>query len=482
MPTSERKELERELAALQRRCRELRIPVLLIFEGLSAAGKGQLINSVILPMDPRGFKVSVIREPTQEELSRPFLWRFWRRTPSADKMAIFDRSWYRILLERDVSGELSEESRDKAFADIRAFERQFHDCGMVIVKFHLNISREEQSRRLQELKDNPSTAWRVTEDVLERNKNYDAYVPVIDRMLHETDQPDVPWEIIDADDLEAATLSTLKRLIERLSNRVQQIEEGKKEFHTPKKKDLPYFENAPQVIDADLSQTLDNDTYWARLEDRQQAIQTLQNEIYRRRIPVVIIYEGQDAAGKGGNIRRLCQRMDPRGYEVIPVAAPNEVELAHHYLWRFWVEFPKAGHITIFDRSWYGRVLVERIEGFCSKVDWRRAYQEINEMEENFSHFGSILIKFWIQIDKDEQLKRFRAREQNPRKRWKLNEEDWRNRDKWDDYAEATQEMIDRTHTEYSPWTIIEGNCKRHARIQALDTVIATITKRLENS
>ena len=482
MSTPSRKELEQELAALQRRCRELRIPVLIIFEGLSAAGKGTLINSVILPMDPRGFKVSVIREPNDEERSRPFLWRFWRRTPSADKMAIFDRSWYRILLEQDVAGELSEEGRYKAYADIRAFERQFHDSGTVIVKFHLHISKEEQARRLKELKANEATKWRVTEDVLARHKRYDVYVPAIERMLNETNHPDVPWEIIDAEDVEAASIFTLSRLIKHLNSRVRHIEEGTHEASPPKKKYLPFFTNSPKLANADLTNTLETDTYLELLEDRQQRIKALQNDVYRSRIPVVIVYEGQDAAGKGGNIRRLCQRMDPRGYEVIPVSAPNDVELAHHYLWRFWSEFPKAGHFTIFDRSWYGRVLVERIEGFCSKTDWRRAYKEINEMEENFYHFGSVLIKFWIQIDKTEQMKRFRAREQNPRKRWKLNEEDWRNRDKWDDYEDATQEMIDRTHTPYAPWTIIEGNCKKHARIQALDVVIDAITERLKNT
>jgi polyphosphate:AMP phosphotransferase len=412
VPATTLKQLEQELAVLQRRCRELRIPVLLIFEGLSASGKGSLINSVILPMDPRGFKVSVIREPSLEELSRPFLWRFWRRTPSADKMAIFDRSWYRIILERDVAGKLSDEAREKAFADIRAFERQFHDSGTVIVKFHLNISKSVQAQRLKDLRENPATAWRVTDDVMERHNHFDAYNHVLQRMLKDTDHPDVPWEIIDADDMEVATYQTLSRLIDRLNARVRQIEEGKTESEVLKKKHLPYFEEAPQLSSADLSHTLDSDTYLALLEDRQHKIHLLQNEVYRRRIPVVIVYEGQDAAGKGGNIRRLCQRMDPRGYEVIPVAAPNEVELAHHYLWRFWVEFPKAGHITIFDRSWYGRVLVERLEGFCSKADWRRAYQEINEMEENFFHFGSILVKFWLQIDKEEQLKRFRLEKQ----------------------------------------------------------------------
>ena len=215
------------------------------------------------------------------------------------------------------------------------------------------------------------------------------------------------------------------------------------------------------------------------MDERQAQIRDLQSEAYRRRIPVVIVYEGQDAAGKGGNIRRLTQQMDPRGYEVIPVSAPNVVEKAHHYLWRFWTEFPKAGHVTIFDRSWYGRVLVERVEGFCTKGDWRRAFREINEMEENFHHFGAIILKFWIQISKKEQLNRFRARENDPRKSWKLNEEDWRNREKWANYEEAVEEMFLRTHAPNAPWTIIEGNCKRHARIQALDAVIAAISSRL---
>jgi len=247
----------------------------------------------------------------------------------------------------------------------------------------------------------------------------------------------------------------------------------------PEKKDLPVFSTAPSLKRADLSLSLDRDEYRKLLDKRQKRIGELHDEIYRRRIPVVIVYEGWDAGGKGGNIRRLTEDMDPRGYEVIPIAAPNDVENAHHYLWRFWTEFPKAGHLTIFDRSWYGRVLVERVEGFCSEADWNRAYGEINEMEENFWNFGAVVIKFWLQIDKDEQMKRFKAREQDSAKQWKLNEEDWRNREKWDLYEEATEEMFLRTHTTYAPWTIIEGNCKRYARIKALDVVIAAIEARI---
>ena len=475
------KKLEEEIASLQRRCRELRIPVLLVFEGLSAAGKGTLINRVIHPMDPRGFKVTCISNPNREELSRPFLWRFWRRTPSADCMAIFDRSWYRTILEEDVNGKLNQESLGKAYADIRSFERQFKDSGTLIVKFHLQISREEQNKRLADLKSNPATAWRVNDEVLLRHERYDQYIEAIERMFAETDHPEAPWEIIDANNLEDAIYATLDRLARHLREYVQNTKEGNLPSSTPSKKKLPSSPDAPSLALANLSNSLEKDLYFQLLEEKQRKIKNLQSEAYQRRIPIVIVYEGQDAAGKGGNIRRLTQQMDPRGYEVIPVSAPNEVEKAHHYLWRFWTEIPKAGHLTIFDRSWYGRVLVERVEGFCSKSDWQRAYREINEMEENFNHFGAVILKFWIQIDKKEQLKRFHAREADPRKRWKLNDEDWRNREKWDVYAEAVDEMFLRTHTPFAPWTIIEGNCKRHARIQALDTVIEATTKRLES-
>ena len=197
-------------------------------------------------------------------------------------------------------------------------------------------------------------------------------------------------------------------------------------------------------------------------------------------MPVVIAYEGWDAAGKGGNISRLTQNLDPRGYEVVPVAAPNDVEKAHHYLWRFWARMPKAGHITIFDRTWYGRVLVERVEGFCTEAQWRRAYREINGMEQQLAHFGTVLLKFWLHIDADEQLRRFRERQEMAHKQWKITDEDWRNREKMGQYRDAVEEMLHRTTTPYAPWTIVESNCKRYARVKVLETVCEAIRKRLE--
>jgi polyphosphate:AMP phosphotransferase len=473
-------ELELELGSLQRRCRELGIPVLLVMEGLSASGKGTMINRITLPLDPRWFKVTCIAAPTENERMRPTLWRFWRRLPAAGRLAIFDRSWYRAVLDGLANDEMDADSLDKAFGDVRAFERQLIDGGIVIIKFWLHVSKKKQKKRLEELQANPATSWRVSQEAIERHWKHDEYQAAIKRTFDETNRPDASWKVIKSGHVEESIRQTLLHMVTTLRDHVLLWEEGHRPGNVvPKEKEMPANKDAPSLRDLDLSKALDRDEYEQLLVKRQKKARDLEHEIYRRRIPVVIVYEGWDAAGKGGNIRRLTQNLDPRGYEVIPISAPNDVEKEQHYLWRFWMEFPKAGHITIFDRSWYGRVMVERVEGFCSEVDWKRAYREINEMEENFHHFGAIVIKFWLQIDANEQLSRFRARENNPLKSWKLNDEDWRNREKWPQYEEAVEEMVRRTHTTWAPWTLVESNCKRHARIKALDTVIAAIEERL---
>jgi len=466
-----------ELAYLQRKCRELGIPVLIVVEGLSAAGKGTIINQMIQPLDPRGFKVTCIASPSRDEQLRPFLWRFWRRTPSAERMAIFDRSWYRNLMDAQVTSSLGSKDLKKAYSDVRAFERQMRDGGMVILKFFLEVSKKEQATRLAALQNNPVTAWRVSDAVLQRHAKYKEYQEAVETMLEQTDLPDSPWLKVASKNTNQATLKVLTNLVSTLRKRVNEVRQDVSLLPRSGLSKLPAFSHAPHLSKADLTSQLSKDSYRELLEVRQRKIQVLHHEVYRLRIPVVLVYEGWDAAGKGGNIRRLTERMDPRGYEVIPVSAPNDLEKAHHYLWRFWTEFPKAGHVTIFDRSWYGRVLVERVEGFCSEAEWKQAYREINEMEENFRHFGTVMAKFWVHINQEEQLKRFKAREQNSRKQWKLNDEDWRNREKWKPYEDAVNEMFLRTHAPKTPWTLIEGNCKRFARIKALDVVIEAIEK-----
>lgn len=476
-------DLELKLGALQREARALEIPVIIVFEGWDAAGKGTLINRLLLSLDPRGFNVYPTNPPNEEERLRPFLWRFWIKTPERGRMAIFDRSWYgKVLVER-VDHIVKKKVWSKAYDEIESFERQLVDDGNVIIKFFLHITQKEQKKRFKKLQSNPSTAWKVTEEDWKHHRQYDTYLEAIEEMLAKTDTSFAPWTIVEAHDRRFATVKVFETVVEAIERKVQDIKRSVNTNHPVRKPTIRLENMSSSVLDkVDLSLALTKAEYEEALKSYQQRIRALEHEVYLKRLPVIIVYEGWDAAGKGGNIKRLVQGMDPRGYEVIPIAAPNDLEKAHHYLWRFWRELPKAGHIAVFDRSWYGRVMVERVEGFCSEEDWKRAYREINEIEEQWVHFGTVLIKFWLQISKDEQLRRFEERQSTPHKQWKITEEDWRNREKWDQYKRAVDEMLYRTSTSYAPWTIVEANSKWYARIKALRTVIREVGKHLRTT
>jgi len=470
-----------KLADLQRQAKILGIPVIVVFEGWSASGKGTLINELILPLDPRGFTVYSARGPTQEEAFYPFLWRFWKQTPTRGRLAIFDRSWNRRVVTDRVLGQVTGKRLGQAFEDIRAFERQLTDDGVVIVKCFLHISKKEQKRRFDALRASAATAWRVTEDDLRQHKQYAEYLAAAEDMLIETDADYAPWTVVEAHDRRFATLKIFATVIDALQRGVAIAKERSQPVSRPLGEGVPLVSafKTTALDHVNLSLSLTPEEYATRLKKAQATLRELEHEIYLRRVPVVIAYEGWDAAGKGGNIRRLTQNLDPRGYEVVPIAAPNDVEKAHHYLWRFWTQMPKAGHIAIFDRTWYGRVLVERVEGFCTETEWRRAYREINGMEQHLVNFGTVLLKFWLHIDPDEQLRRFREREGMAHKQWKITEEDWRNREKMGQYREAVEEMLHRTTTPYAPWTIVESNCKRCARVKVLETACEAIRERL---
>jgi polyphosphate:AMP phosphotransferase len=476
-----KEQLDIRLAALQREARAKRVPVIVVFEGWDAAGKGTLINELILPLDPRGFNVESTLEPNEEQALRPFLWRFWIRTPERGRMTIFDRSWYRRVLQDRVQGPIRDEALVQAYQDIRSFERQLADDGAVIVKFFLHISKEMQKKRFKKLKKNKATAWRVTAGDQKRHRLYSEYLSATEEMLAKTDSSIAPWTVVEAHDHRFATLKIFNTMIAALERGLQSAHKpSEKAAAAPAGEEIPVDLQASILDGVDLSLTLERDEYRKQLKRKQKRLRELEHEIYIKRVPVVIVYEGWDAAGKGGNIRRLTEELDPRGYEVAPIAAPNDVEKAHHYLWRFWTRMPKAGHITIFDRSWYGRVMVERVEGFCTEEEWRRAYREINEMEQHLTNFGAVVLKFWLQIDAGEQLRRFEKRQATEYKRWKITDEDWRNREKWDEYKSAVEEMLFRTSTPTAPWTIVESNCKLHARIKVIDTVIKEVGKRLK--
>ncbi len=472
------------LSALQRECRSMKIPVIIVFEGFSASGKGTLISQLIAPMDPRGFSVYAINGESDDEKRRPFLWRFWTKTPEKGRIAIFDRSWYRRVLVDRFEHVTPKEQIPDAYQEIINFEEQLSDGGNVMIKFFLDITKKEQKKRMDTLLASKETAWRVTESDKKRHKHFDEYRIMVEEMLQKTDTDFAPWTIIEAIDKEYATVKIISTVIKRLEDRILQIKQQKEAALSTASQPaacapaVPFQSSILSHVDLSLSYT--REEYREKLKTLQDRLSFLHSELYRRQIPVILAFEGWDAGGKGGAIKRLTQALDPRGYQVNPTAAPNDIEKAHHYLWRFWQNMPKTGHIAIFDRTWYGRVMVERIEGFCTTEEWKRAYKEINDMEAQLAHSGAIILKFWMQIDKDEQERRFRERMENPEKQWKITDEDWRNREKWDQYEMAVDEMLIRTSTTYAPWIIVEGNSKYYARIKVLQTVIDALEKRMK--
>ena len=481
-------ELEPKIGKLQRECKDLGIPVMIAFEGYDAAGKGVQIGELIKALDPRGFEVHAVKKETEEEQMHPFLWRFWTKMPPKGRIAIYDSSWYRkVLIDRFDKKTKKKEVAD-AYRSICSFEEQLTDDGMVIIKIFLAIDKKEQKKRFEKLLSSKETSWRVSEGDLKRNKEFDEYEAINEEMLMRTDTEHAPWNIVEAVDRRFATAKICAIVAQTLAGKVEEVRrkerlgQFKEEESTEPEKETVQDKKLTESIlaKADLSLSYSKEEYRKRLEQLQKKMEKLHGELYRRRIPVVLGFEGWDAGGKGGAIKRLTEKMDPRGYVVHPTASPNDIERAHHYLWRFWVDMPKAGHITIFDRTWYGRVMVERIEGFCTKQEWQRAYKEINDMEHDLASAGAIVLKFWMQIDKDEQERRFRARQENPDKQWKITDEDWRNREKWDQYEEAVNEMLIRTSTPDAPWIVVEGNCKYYARIKVLQTVVDAIEARLK--
>jgi len=474
-------DLETRLGACQRAARATGVPVVIVFEGWDAAGKGKIINRLVQALDPRGFKVHVIGEPTETERFYPWMWRFWNLLPAAGDIVILDHSWYRRLLHERLDNGKQEDSWREAFDDIRDFERQLTESGNVLVKFWLHIGKGEQKDRFEALESNPAMSWRVGKQEWRQNKKYEEWLAAAEEMFERTGTANAPWTLVEATHERYVRAKVLDTILTAIQGELNRRAAAPPPQRNPMPEPADWPPSHKTVLDrVDLSLSLSRDQYEEALDKLQERLLNLEYRLHKARLPAVVMYEGWDAAGKGGNIRRLTQGLDPRGYEVIPIAAPTAEELARHFLWRFWKHVPKAGHIAIFDRSWYGRVLVEPIEGFCTEAEWKRAYQEINEFERQLAEYGTVVVKFWLQIDRDEQLRRFHDRQNTPSKQWKITQDDWRNREKWKQYGACVVEMLERTSTTYAPWTILEADCKLYARIKALRTVADAVEKALD--
>ena len=470
------KAAEEKLSQQQMKLKEKRLPVLVLIEGWGASCKGSAIGQMIKNIDPRFFKVfSMPSTPTEEERRRPFLYRFFEKIPEAGKFTFLDSGWMDQIMKERLDGKLDDKAYAQRVDSVKRFERGLTDNGYLVLKFFFHISKKEQESRIEALLSEKDTAWRVSEGDLWQNRHYDKCLEAFDRYLDDTNTPSAPWYIVNSKSKKFAELQVMETLCMGIETALHNESLA-----------VPLLQNAfplikmPKLRDVPLEgKTLDEEEYKKELKELQAKLGQLHNRLYRKRVPVIIAYEGWDAAGKGGNIKRLTGALDPRGFEVHPIASPEPHEKARHYLWRFWTRLPKDGHIAIFDRTWYGRVMVERLEGFCSENDWQRAYYEMNEFEQELHNWGAVILKFWVQIDKDTQLARFTERQNTPSKQWKITDEDWRNREKWDLYEQAVDEMLQKTSTTYAPWHILESVDKKYARIKALHIVIDALEKAL---
>ena len=481
--------LRRELLETQQRVLKLKdCPVIIVFAGVNGAGKGETVNLLNEWMDPRWLVTRAYDKPSDEEMERPEYWRFWRDLPAKGKIGLFLSSWYsRPVLDR-VHNRIDEAEFNKLLERITNFEKALSDDGALILKFWMHLSKKGQKQRFRYLEKDELTSWRVDEVDWDNWRLYEQFEEAAERVIMRTSTGTSPWCIVEGADqyFRSLTVGTIIRdeinkHLDRLEASTVNDHESSDSTTTDDNTDsetLAHLKSSTVLDVMDMTLSLSKKEYKQELQTYQAKLNQLQRKALKNKLSTILVFEGPDAAGKGGAIRRVTAALDARHAQVLPIAAPTDEEQAHHYLWRFWRHLSRAGRMTIFDRSWYGRVLVERIEGFASEEEWRRAYAEINEFEEMLTDNGILLMKFWVHITKEEQLDRFKQRELIPHKQWKLTDEDWRNREKWEEYEQAINDIIERTSTRIAPWTLIEGNDKQHARIK----VIKTLCDRMEEA
>lgn len=460
-----------ELYSLQIDMMKAKIPMAIIVEGWGTSGKGKIISQIIEPLDPRYYRVYDTGNNGSDE-TVPFLKEYIEKMPCRDKLSIFDRCWYKYAFWDNKTNK-----KKSTIDSINTIERQFFDDGCVIVKIFLHISQSEQKKRLQSV---DKEHLNNSHDYF-RNKNYDKYFKIIDDAIIKTNTDYAKWNIVSGHDLYSAAISVYEIIVNAMKSALDKKNNDKNsifDMYSEIKNKFPLVK-MPKLQDINLSVSVDENKYKEKLKNLQKTLSEQQQILFQKQIPMVLVFEGWDAAGKGGSIKRVASCLDPRNYNVIPISSPTTVELSHQYLWRFWKEIPQGGKITIFDRSWYGRVMVERIEGFCKENRWKMAYNEINEFEYELTKNGIILLKFWLHISPDEQLIRFKERENTPAKQWKITDEDWRNRKKWGEYEIAVNEMLKTTSTSFAPWNIIECNSKKYGRLKILKIITKTIDEHI---
>jgi polyphosphate:AMP phosphotransferase len=447
--------------------------VLILIAGVEGAGKGETVNLLNEWMDPRHIKTSAFGLPSDEEIERPAHWRFWRALPPKGQIGIFFGAWHTVPIVQRVMGKIDNGEFSRAIGEVQRLEKMLCDEGVLLLKYWFHLSKDQQKQRLKSLEKDPNTRWRVTETEWAYFKLYDRFVEVCDPFLRQTSTGEAPWIVVPGADAHYRALAVGRHLLAAIRERLAEKPAKRMPDKTPP---LPTPSDGLDVLSAlQLDQPMTKAAYQKELEKWQGRLNLASRDPRFKSLSVVAVFEGNDGAGKGGAIRRVTGALDARYYESLPVAAPTEEERAQPYLWRFWRHLPRRGRFAFFDRSWYGRVLVERVEGFCAESDWMRAYSEINDFEGSLVRHEVVVVKFWLAITKDEQFRRFKLREEVAFKRFKITAEDWRNRKKWDAYESAVCDMVDRTSTASTPWTLVEANNKYFARIKVLKTLCEAV-------
>ena len=468
--------LDAQMSVLER----AEFSVVLLTGGEDGGGKGEIVNTLLAWMDPRHIQVHAVDASSDPEReTRPPMWQYWRSLPPKGRTGAFYGAWYTPAIDDRASGRTDNSEFRRQLAEFVRFERMLFDEGALVVKFWLHLTKRAQRDRFRALEASPATSWRVTKRDWRHHEDYERFRRIEELALRETSVAEAPWTVVESADARYRDLTVGTALLDAMRSR---LDRGKQTVPVRAAPPPPPPIDSRDVIgELDLTLSLTSERYEKRLPKLQGKLNALSRDKRFGKRSCVVVFEGNDAAGKGGTIRRVTGALDARSYHVFPTSAPTQEELAQPYLWRFWRNVPKKGHIAIFDRSWYGRVLVERVEGFASEADWLRAYREIVDFEDTLVRSGAVVVKFWLAVSKNEQLARFRAREKTPFKRFKITPEDWRNRQKWNDYQRAVCDMVDRTSTDVAPWHLVEANDKRWARVKVLETLCGAIEEAMDS-
>jgi polyphosphate:AMP phosphotransferase len=470
--------LRPELIKAQLALAEANYSVIIVIAGFDGAGKGAVVQRINEWMDPRRIDTNAFWQHSDEEESRPRYWRYWRHMPARGEIGVMMGSWYQACGYDGMSASLSDDELALELQEIEAFERMLTADGTLLIKLWLHVSRETQRLQLREEAPHKIQNPRVPADPEAWWEHYPRALEVSQQLITSTDSSHSPWHLVEADDPNYRDITVAQTIRDAMTGRANRLDASM----APRSPFFPeHRKGQPTVLDSlDLAKSLKHDQYKTKLRKQQSQLQDLAWKLNQLQRSAVVVFEGWDAAGKGSAIRRVTQAIDPRLYKLVQYAAPTDEERAQHYLWRFWRNLQRDGRSTLFDRSWYGRVLVERVEGFARTDEWQRAYNEINMFEQQLVEHGSIVVKFWLHISPQEQLKRFRARESEPHKHYKITDDDWRNREKWEDYALAVEDMVAHTSTSHAPWTLVAANDKLSARVEILKTLSNSIKKALK--